>query len=294
MIYYRSLNSYLRERFGEKLYKIALDGGFTCPNRDGTKGDRGCIFCLDGSSAFSVPCTDNVDLSVENAKMLVSGKGARRYIAYFQSYSGTYASADIIEKLYKNVAERDDIAAISIGTRPDCLGDDIMRVLEEINEIKPLFIELGLQTIHEKTADYIRRGYPLAVYDEAVDKLTRAGIETVAHMIIGLPGEDKKMMAETASYIADSGAKGIKYQLLHVLKGTDLEKEYSEGKVKVLSLDEYTDILGQCIASAGEEIVVHRLTGDGSKRDLIAPLWSADKKKVLNAIHREIRPLPES
>ena len=283
---YRSLNSCLLERFGEKTYKLALSGGFTCPTRDGTLDTRGCVFCAGGSGDFSVPAWDNPEKAIEQAKTLVAGKGAKRYIAYFQSYTGTYAPMEKLRILYTRVLNHPDIAALSIATRPDCLGDDVLELLEELNRKKPVWIELGLQTIHPETAAYIRRGYPLEVYDEAVRRLQESGIETIAHMILGLPGETPEMMRETAQYIGESGVQGIKLHLLHVLAGTDLEKDYRAGLFDVLSLDEYISVLEACIESIPPEMVVHRLTGDGAKRFLIAPLWSADKKSVLNAINR--------
>ena len=283
---YRSLNSYLLERFGEKTYKLALDGGFTCPTRDGTLDTRGCIFCAGGSGDFSIPAWRDPEKAIEHAKALVAGKGAKRYIAYFQSYTGTYAPIEKLRELFTRTLHHPDIAALSIATRPDCLGDEVMALLTELNRAKPVWVELGLQTIHPETAAYIRRGYPLEVYDSAVRRLQEAGIETVVHMILGLPGETQDMMCETAEYIGKSGAQGIKLHLLHVLEGTDLEKDYQAGKFEVLSLDEYISALEACIESIPPEMVVHRLTGDGAKRFLVAPVWSADKKTVLNAINR--------
>lgn len=291
MTQYRSLNSYLKERFGCKVYKLALDGGFTCPNRDGTLGTGGCIFCSGGSGDFSISCNGDINASIENAKAVVAGKGAKKYIAYFQSFTGTYASIEKLRSLYLPVMQHPDIVALSIGTRPDCLGDEVIELLKELNSIKPVWVELGLQTIHESTAEYIRRGYPLSVYDNAVKKLKAAGIEVITHMIIGLPGEDSKMIAETARYIGTSGADGIKFQLLHVLKGTDLALDYEDGKFSTLEMDEYLDILDACINAIPDTMIVHRLTGDGSKRELIAPSWSADKKKVLNEINKRFKPI---
>ena len=282
MIEYRSLNSYLKERFGCKVYKLALDGGFTCPNRDGTVGSGGCIFCLSGSSDFAVPCRGNVAEAIETARLLVSNKKGSKFIAYFQSYTGTYDTVENLRKLYLEAALCDDIVAISIGTRPDCLPDEVISLLKEINAIKPVWIELGLQTIHEQTANYIRRGYSLQVFDDAVKRLKSAGIEIIVHMIIGLPGETDEMIRQTAEYIGRSGADGIKFQLLHVLRGTDLADDYEQRKFEVLSMDEYFRILVGCLERIPKTMVVHRLTGDGAKRDLIAPLWSADKKKVMN------------
>lgn len=290
MTYYRSLNSYLRERFGTKVYKLALDGGFTCPNRDGSVSTGGCTFCAGGSGDFSIPCGNNVSDAIETAKHLVAGKGGEKYIAYFQSYTGTYAPHERLEYLFSSAINHPDIAAISIGTRPDCLPERTVTLLKKLNDIKPVWVELGLQTIHEKTAQHINRGYPLPVFDDAIARLTAAGIEVVVHMIIGLPGETDDMICSTAEYIGNSGACGIKFQLLHVLEGTALADEYRRGEFEVLSLDEYISILEKCVQKIPPEMVVHRLTGDGSKRDLIAPLWSADKKKVLNAVSRVLQP----
>lgn len=284
--HYRSLNSYLREQFGEKIYKLALDGGFTCPTRDGTLGTNGCSFCAGGSGEFAVPVGNDVDSAIEAAKQIVSDKGGKKYIAYFQSFTGTYAPMDRLRTLYTETITHPEIAALSIGTRPDCLPNDILVLLSELNRIKPVWIELGLQTIHESTARTIRRGYPLAVFDDAVRRLRDAGITVIVHVIIGLPGETPDMIVKTAQYIGQSGAEGIKFQLLHVMKGTDLAEDYRNGLFRVLSLEEYIQVLERCIEAVPPEMVIHRLTGDGAKRDLIAPLWSADKKHVLNEINR--------
>lgn len=286
MEHYRSLNTYLKERFGEKVYKLALDGGFTCPTRDGTKDSRGCIFCLGGSGDFSIPVGESVEEAIETAKAVVSDKGAGKYIAYFQSYTGTYAPIEKLRRLYTQTIRHPDIAAVSIATRPDCLGEDVLRLLSELNEEKPVWVELGLQTIHPDTAAYIRRGYALSVYDQAVKRLREQGIETIVHMILGLPGETPERMVQTARYIGDSGVRGIKLQLLHVLKGTDLERDYRAGKFEVLTLEDYIAVLEACIRNLPPDMVIHRLTGDGAKRSLVAPLWSADKKRVLNAVNR--------
>ena len=281
---YRSINAYLREQFGEKVYKLSLDGGFTCPTRDGTKGTRGCIFCSGGSGDFSIPVGDDVCSAIENAKALVAGKGAKKYIAYYQSYTGTYAPFERLRDLYTETIRHPDIVALSIATRPDCISDEVLSLLSELNRIKPVWIELGLQTVHPQTAEYIRRGYPLSDYDKAVQDLSEVGINVIVHMIIGLPGETPEMMVETARYIGQSGADGIKFQLLHVLKNTDLADDYLSGLFHTLSLDNYISVLEQCIEQIPPSMVIHRLTGDGAKRDLLAPLWSADKKHVLNAI----------
>ena len=283
---YRSLNDEMREKFGEKVYKLALEGGFTCPNRDGKIGTKGCIFCLGGSGDFAEKTCGSVAEQIEHAKKLVEHKNpSGKYIAYFQSFTNTYAPVERLEKLFTEAITHPDICALSIGTRPDCLPDETVELLSRLNKIKPVWVELGLQTIHPKTAEYIRRGYPLSVFDSAVECLKRAGIYVVVHMIIGLPGETPEEIAETAEYIGKSGADGIKLQLLHVLSGTDLAADYEAGKFKTLELDEYIEILEECIRRIPKTMTVHRLTGDGSKKSLVAPLWSADKKRVLNAIN---------
>ena len=280
MEHYRSLNTYLRQRFGCKVYKLALDGGFTCPNRDGTLDTRGCIFCSgQGSGAFAAE-------TVEEAKRFVSAKNrGGKYIAYFQNFTGTYAPVERLETLYRDAISHPDVVALSVATRPDCLGEEVLALLSRLNAVKPVWVELGLQTIHPETAEYIRRGYALPVFDDAVQKLKREGLEVIVHMILGLPGETDEMIWETARYIGKSGADGVKFQLLHVLDGTDLARDYAAGKFKVLSLEQYIALLEGCIRRIPPEMVVHRLTGDGAKRELIAPLWSGDKKRVLNAIN---------
>ena len=283
---YRSLNAALRERFGEKVYKLALDGGFTCPTRDGSLDTRGCIFCAGGSGAFAEPVGSDVHAAIERAKERVADKGGKKYIAYYQSYTGTYAPIARLHQLYTETIMHPDIVALSIGTRPDCLPDEVVSLLRGLNRVKPVWVELGLQTVHESTAKYIRRGYPLRVFDDAVVRLHEAGITVIVHMILGLPGETPQMMEETARYIGRSGADGIKIQLLHVLEGTDLAEDYRKGLFSVLTLEEYIRVLEQCVETIPADMVIHRLTGDGAKRELIALQWSADKKHVLNAINQ--------
>lgn len=291
---YTSLNQYLKNRFGTKVYKIALDGGFTCPNRDGTLGTRGCIFCSKGGSGdFAESRALDIKTQIELGKSRVSRKiKDGKYIAYFQAFTNTYASVDRLESLYMQAIEHKDIVALSIGTRPDCLGDEVIELLESLNKIKPIFVELGLQTIHENTAKYIRRGYELNVYDDAVRRLHKAGLNVVTHLIIGLPNETKDDMLKSVEYVCRV-TDGIKLQLLHILKGTDLEAQYNAGKIKTLTLDEYCDIICDCIKIIPKNVVVHRLTGDGAKKDLIAPLWSADKKNVLNTLNKRINEIQE-
>ena len=281
------LSENLKKTFGCKVYKLSLDGGMTCPNRDGTVGKNGCIFCsAKGSGDFAEQPCASIAMQLQNAKARVSDKiKSGKYIAYFQSFSNTYAPVPYLKKIFTEAIHQHDIVALSIATRPDCLNNDVLSLLEELNTVKPVWVELGLQTVHAVTAEYIRRGYPLEVFDLAVKELKKRGITVIAHMIIGLPGETNDMIYKTAEYIGKSGAEGIKFHLLHVLKGTDLEKDYLSGRFALPDLISYTDILAECIRRIPPETVIHRLTGDGSKAELIAPLWSADKKHVLNYIN---------
>lgn len=289
-MYYRSLNEELREKFGEKLYKLALDGGFTCPNRDGTIGSSGCTFCLGGSGSFAEGQCASVSEQIERAKRRVEKKNpSGKYIAYFQSYTNTYAPVKRLEALFGEALAHPDIAALSVGTRPDCLPPEVLELLARLNKIKPVWVELGLQTIHEQTAEKIRRGYDLSVFDKAVKDCKAAGLYTVVHMIIGLPGETAEMAAQTADYIGKSGADGIKLQLLHVLRGTDMAEQYAAGEFEVMSMEEYISALEECVRRLPPQMTVHRLTGDGDKKYLLAPLWSADKKRVLNAVNGAFR-----
>lgn len=267
-----------------------MDGGFTCPNRDGTLGSRGCSFCLGGSGSFAEEKCSSVTEQIERAKRRVEKKNpSGRYIAYFQSYTGTYAPAERLNALFGEAIAHPDIAAISVGTRPDCLPPEVIELFARLNKIKPVWVELGLQTIHEKTAERIRRGYPLSVFDDAVKRCKASGLYTVVHMIIGLPGETPEMAAQTAAYIGKSGADGIKLQLLHVLRGTDLADEYAAGLFDVMSMEEYIAALEECVRQLPPQITIHRLTGDGDKKYLVAPLWSADKKRVLNEVNAAFR-----
>ena len=286
---YTTLNNYLKERFGEKVYKIALNGGFTCPNRDGTIDTRGCIFCSKGGSGDFAESPDlTITEQIENGKKRLEKKIKNgKYIAYFQAFTNTYAPVERLRAIYEEAINHPDIVALSIGTRPDCLGDDVLALLDELNKIKPIFVELGLQTINENTAKYIRRGYTLEVYDKAVANLHKIGINVVTHIILGLPNESKEDMLKSVEY-ACTVTDGIKLQLLHILKSTDLAKDYEQGKFEVLTLEQYTEIIKECVQIIPENVVIHRLTGDGAKKDLIAPLWSADKKTVLNTINRAL------
>lgn len=287
--HYYSLNEYYKNKFGKKVYKLSINGGMTCPNRDGTLDTRGCIFCSKGGSGeFAAPVGMSITDQLEEAKKKVRNKtNDNAFIAYFQPFTNTYADINYLRKIYSEAVSPSYIVGLSIGTRPDCLSDDVLNLLEEINKEKPVSVELGLQTIHENTANYIRRGYELSVYDDAVKRLNEKGIDVVTHLIIGLPYETKEMILESVRYVGER-TDGIKLQLLHVLKDTDLYEEYRDGKFEALSLEEYTDILCDAIELLPKSVVIHRLTGDGDKNSLVAPMWSADKKRVLNYINREL------
>lgn len=279
---YKTLSSHYRETFGCKVYKLAIDGGFTCPNRDGTLGYGGCIFCSGtGSGDFAEHGAD-IAAQLEKAKQRVAFKNkGGKYIAYFQSFTNTYGPIEKLRSLYTAAMAPDYIVGLSIGTRPDCLPQETVELLSELNKLKPISVELGLQSIHETTAKYIRRGYETEVYFDAVKRLKAAGLEVVTHIILGLPGETQNMMLQTTRAVIDAGTDGIKFQLLHVLRGTDLAKDYDAGKFTCFTLQEYAEILKSCLAIVPEHVVIHRITGDGAKKDLIAPLWSANKKAVL-------------
>lgn len=286
--HYYSLNDYLQKTFGEKVYKLSVDLGLTCPNRDGSLDTRGCIFCLAGSSHFAA-CEGSISERIARAKALVEKKTkAERFIAYFQSFTNTYAPIEYLKSVFYEVIAREDIVALSIATRPDCLPEEVLRLLGELNAIKPVWVELGLQTSNEKSAEYIRRCYKSSVYTEAVEKLKSLGINVITHIILGLPNETLGDMLASVDFAVDAGTDGIKLQLLHILRGTDLYDDYINGKFSALTLEEYVDILCECIERLPESIVVHRITGDAPKAHLAAPLWSADKKTVLNTINREM------
>lgn len=287
---YKTLNQHYQEKFGCKVYKLALDGGFTCPNRDGTKGFGGCIFCSGAGSGDFAEGGSNIAQQLEKAKLRVAKKNKNgKYIAYFQSFTGTYAPVERLRELYTQAIAPQEIVGLAIGTRPDCLEPEVLRLLEQIHAVKPVSVELGLQTIHPASIQYIRRGYDNRDYYEAVKLLKTRGIEVVTHIILGLPGETAQMMVQTTRAAVDAGTDGVKFHLLHVLKGTDLEQDYAAGKFTCLSLESYGSALKHCIEALPEEVVVHRITGDGAKKDLIAPLWSADKKRVLNYLGNILR-----
>lgn len=287
---YRTLNEHLKEKFGCKVYKLALDAGFTCPNRDGRVGSGGCIFCSDCGSGEFAEKGDDILIQLEGAKKRVESKNkSGKYIAYFQSFTNTYAPVKRLEEVFLSAISPDYIVGLSVATRPDCLPDETVELLKRLNAKKPVTVELGLQTVNEKTARYIRRGYENKVYFDAVKRLKSAGIEVVTHVIIGLPNETGEDALKTTQMAVFAGTDGIKFHLLHVLKNTDLAKDYAQNKFQCLSLEEYAKILKECINVLPPNVTVHRITGDGAKKDLIAPLWSADKKRVLNYLNKFLR-----
>lgn len=287
---YYSLNQYLQDTFGEKIYKISIDGGFTCPNRDGTKGTGGCIFCSGaGSGDFAESRCLSITEQIELGKKKVAKKyKGNKFIAYFQAFTNTYAPVNRLRSVYTEAITHPDVVAVSIATRPDCLDEEILDLLSELNKIKPIWIELGLQTIREDLARYIRRGYDLSVYDQAMKSLKKRGMYTIVHIILGLPGSYPQDMVETVDYVVKSGADGLKLQLLHVIKGTELERDYLEGKFSCLDMEEYVKLVVECLKHIPENVAVHRITGDGDKKTLVAPMWSADKKRVLNTLNKAI------
>lgn len=286
-MYINTLNAYLKNRFGRKIYKLTLDGGMTCPNRDGKVGFGGCIFCGGNGSGSFCPSVDlSITDQIEEGKKLLKNKIKEGgYIAYFQSHTNTYAAVPYLRKIFYEAVNHPDIVGISIGTRPDCLEDEVLKLLEELAKIKPLWVELGLQTIHENTANLINRCYPLKVYDEVVKNLKSIGAEVVTHVILGLPGESKEQMLETVAY-SSKVSDGIKLQLLHVLKDAKLYEMYQKEPFKIFSMEEYTELLCRCIEIIPKNVVIHRMTGDGDKRLLVEPMWSGNKKVVLNYINK--------
>lgn len=295
---YRSLSDAMKERFGTKVYRLALTTGATCPNRDGTLGYGGCIFCSEGGSGeFAAPLLP-VKEQIRQAKKRVSAKFSpsipeeeRKYIAYFQSFTNTYGDEDTLLSMFREAAAEPGICAVAIGTRPDCLSEKIISGLSELNKEVPVWVELGLQTIHEDTARFIRRGYALPVFEDAAHRLKAAGLEVIVHIILGLPGEMRERMLETVRYVGDFVPRldGIKISLLYVLRGTDLADLYAAGQVPEMTLEEYAALIVDCLRILPEDMTVHRLTGDGPKKLLLSPLWSGDKKRVLNTLNRAIR-----
>ena len=287
MAAYTTLNDHYRRLFGCKVYKLSLDGGFSCPNRDGTLDTRGCVFCSARGSGDFAAQGSSIALQLEEARKRVEAKNkGGKYIAYFQSFTNTYGPPDKLRRLYTEATAPEDVVGLAVGTRPDCLGEDVVELLKDIHNSMYVSVELGLQTVHESSVRYIRRGYENGVYFDAVRRLKEAGIEVVTHIILGFPGETPEMAAETTRQAVAAGTDGVKFHLLHVLRDTDLAADYEEGKFRTLELEEYARWLKSCLAEVPPEVVVHRITGDGAKKDLIAPLWSADKKRVLNYLHK--------
>ena len=287
----RTLSTVLREQYGEKIYKLSLSSGCTCPNRDGTVGFGGCAFCSEGGSGEFASTAKEIEVQIEEAKERIRKKvSAERFIAYFQSFTNTFGDVGRLTKLYEMVILRDDIVILSIGTRPDCLDDNVMEMLQYLNQIKPVWVELGLQTMHDETAARMNRGYPLVVFEEALRKLKCAGIQVIVHVIFGLPGESKDDMLQTIRYLAelDPVPDGVKLQMLNILKGTLLARQYEEKLFPLLSMEEYTDLVAKSIRILPEDMILHRMTGDGPGNLLIAPDWIRNKKKVLNTIHRKM------
>ena len=285
---YYSLDYYLKQTYGEKLYKIALDGGMTCPNRDGTLGVRGCIFCSAGGSGdFAGDRRTSITEQIEAGKaQSIRKHSGFSYIAYFQAYTNTYAPVSYLRSVFTEAINHPDIRILSIATRPDCLNDDVLALLAELNKKKPVWVELGLQTIHEETAQFIRRGYKLPVFEDALRKLRKIGITVIVHTILCLPGESREMMLDTIRYLNTQDIQGIKLQLLHILKHTDLADYYEKHPFHLPSREEYYELLGMCICSLRPDIVIHRLTGDGPKQLLVAPLWTGNKRQDLNGMQR--------
>lgn len=288
---YHSLDYMLRERFGEKVYKVTLNGGMSCPNRDGKLGTRGCIFCSAGGSGdfaadSSLSITEQIDRQIS---ILSAKRPIHKYIAYFQAFTNTYAPVEYLEKIFTEALAHPGIAALSIGTRPDCLGKDVIALLSRLNRQKPVWVELGLQTIHEKTAAYIRRGYPLSCFEDAVRRLRSEDIDVIVHTILGLPGESTQDILNTMKYLNHQDIQGIKLQLLHVLQGTDLASDYEKGLFRTYERDEYISLVISCLEHLRPDMVIHRITGDGPKDLLIAPLWASRKREVLNLLHHQMK-----
>lgn len=290
---YHSLDYYLKETFGQKVYKLSLNGGMTCPNRDGTLGTNGCIFCSAGGSGdFAASAADSITTQIEKAKQYVKNKITNGlYIAYFQAYTNTYAPISYLRQIFYEAIAHDDIVALSIATRPDCLPEEVLSLLEELNKIKPVWIELGLQTSKEDTAQYIKRGYTLPVFETAIKNLRTRKLTVIVHLILGLPGESKEDMLSSVRYVSNLDIQGIKLQLMHILRDTELEQVYlsTPEAFAMLEFNEYLDTLIECIEMLPTHIVLHRITGDGPKNLLLAPLWSSDKKRVMNAVQKELK-----
>lgn len=290
---YSDANSYFIRRFGSKVYKAAISLDVTCPNRDGSKGVGGCAFCSSGGSGeFSqdhlLSVTEQIDRAIEALKRKTSKEC--RYIAYFQSFTNTYISPDILRSKIGEAMAHPDVVMVSVATRPDCLPPEIIKVLSEANRIKPVMVELGLQTMHDKTAQWFNRCYETSVFTDAVAALKAEGIEVICHLIFGLKGESVDMMLQSVRFAAGSGIDGIKFTCLYVLKGSRLYDEYMAGEIEPLGMDEYFDIVEKALEILPKDIIVHRLTGDGPKRILVAPMWTANKRNVVNYINRRFKP----
>ncbi len=288
---YHSLDYYLRQTYQTKMYKISLDGGMTCPNRDGTLGHQGCIFCSAGGSGdFAADRSLSIPEQIEQGKSQASSKySGNSYIAYFQAYTNTYAPVPYLQKIFTEAVRHPDIRILDIATRPDCLGEDILGLLAGLNRQKPVWVELGLQTIHPQSADFIRRGYELPVFEQAVRGLRAANIPVIVHTILGLPGEDTEQMLATVRYLNTQDIQGVKLQLLHILKGTGLADYYQSSPFPLPDMEEYFEIIGRCLCILRPDIVIHRLTGDGPKPLLIAPLWTGNKRRVLNRLQAYLK-----
>lgn len=288
---YHSLDYEMKRRFGEKVYRLTLNGGMTCPNRDGTLGSGGCIFCSGGGSGdFAASASLPVGAQLDSQKALIRQKRTiHKFIAYFQAFTNTYAPVDYLERIFLEAISDPEVVVLSIATRPDCLPPDVLQLLERLNRIKPVWVELGLQTIHEETARLIRRGYPLSCFAQAVRELRQRGIEVIVHTILGLPGETRAQMLQTADYLNGCDIQGVKLQLLHILRGTELAGWYAAQRVRPLDEKTYIDLIVDCVGLLSPDIVIHRLTGDGPSELLIAPLWSTRKRTVLNRIHAAFR-----
>ncbi len=295
-----TVSDYLKNQYGQKVYKLSLSSGCTCPNRDGTIGYGGCTFCSEGGSgefAQGISKPENIDAELEKARQRVLAKLPRnaspeqqKFIAYFQSFTNTYGETGRLRELYQSVLQRDDIAVLSVGTRPDCIDEEKLQLLRELNAIKPVWVELGLQTIHDETAARIHRGYPTQVFEECFRRLKEAGLTVIVHIILGLPGESEEDMLETVRYLGELTPRldGIKLQMLNILKGSQLAEEYDRNPFPQMTLEEYCELVVKCLKLLPEEVVIHRITGDGPKNLLISPTWVMDKKRVINALRRAI------
>lgn len=288
---YYSLDYYLKKTFGEKVYRLSLNGGMTCPNRDGTLGSRGCIFCSAGGSGdFAASSLLSIPEQIQEAKSRIQAKSdCKKYVAYFQAYTNTYGPIRYLKKIFTEAIAHPDIVALSIATRCDCLSDEVLDLLDELNQLKPVWVELGLQTIHNETSKNIRSGFTLSQYETAVFALHARGIDVITHLILGLPGETPEMMSDSVRHVSTLPVSGVKLQLLHVLRGTDLGSLYEKEPFPLFSLEEYCDFVADCITLLPPDMVIHRLTGDGPRSLLLAPLWSTDKKRVLNTIHKRLK-----